>query len=85
MPLSEKTRNLLLAPFAISPILQRFAWPGVLGMLLLGLGVWQQIGWLKLTGLVLVAPILWVYAVLLLGYFPYLFFDGIRRSVRKSR
>ena len=37
MPLSEKSKNILLALFAISPILQRFAWPGIAGFLIFGM------------------------------------------------
>lgn len=85
MPLSEKTRNLLLAPFAISPIMRRFSLPGVVGFLLLAIGLWQQLTWLKVTGILLAAPVIWAYAVLMLVYVPFLLFDSIRRSLSKTK
>jgi len=85
MPLSEKTKNLLLTPFAISPIMRRFSLPGLVGFLLLAIGVWQQLDWLKVTGIILAAPIIWAYAVLMLVYFPFLLFDSIRRSLSKTK
>jgi len=85
MPLSEKTRNILLAPFAISPILQRFAWPGIAGFLIFGIGLWRQLDWLMVIGGILAAPVLWAYAVLLLVYIPYLLFDGVRRSLKRGK
>lgn len=84
MPLSEKTKNILLAPFAISPILQWCAWPGFAGFLILGIGVWQQIDWLMVIGGILGAPVVWAYAVLLFVYVPYLIFDSVRRSLKRT-
>jgi len=77
-----RLRDVLLAPFAISPIISRFAWPGVLGFALFGIGVWQQMTWLKVTGAVLAAPIVWAYAVLLFVYCPILVVEGIRRRMK---
>ena len=85
MPLSEKTKNILLAPFAISPILQRFAWPGIAGFLIFGIGLWRQMDWLMVIGAILAAPVIWAYAVLLLVYFPYLLFDSVRRSLNWNK
>ena len=65
MQLSEKTKNLLMNAIAVSPIMNRFWLPGILGMLLIGVGVWQEIEWLIITGLVLAAPILWCYVVVI--------------------
>ena len=84
MPLSEKTKNLLLAPFAISHIFNRCWLPGLVGFLLFAVGAWQQAVWLQIAGLVLAAPILWVYAVVMFVFFPFAVFDRVRRS-RKSR
>ena len=75
---------MLIAPFAISRIVQRFALPGSAGLLLLALGIWQDIGWAKVAGVILAAPILWAYAVLIFGYVPCLIVDGIRRRLNKS-
>lgn len=85
MPLSDRTKNLLLAPFAISPIMARFSLPGLIGFLLFAVGVWQQTAWLKVTGIILAAPILWAYAVLFFVYCPILLVDGIRRSLNKTK
>ncbi len=72
MPLSENIRNLAESAIAISPIVRRFALPGLVGFLLIGLGWWQQTTWLTIAGLILAAPILWCYVVLALVY-PLLF------------
>ena len=85
MPLSEKTKNILLAPFAISPILQRCAWPGFAGALIFGIGVWLQVDWLMVIGAILAAPVIWAYAVLLFVYVPHLLFDSVRRSLNKNK
>lgn len=85
MALSERTKSLLGALFAISPILRRFALSGLVGLLLFAAGAWQDLDWLKVAGIILAAPVIWAYAVLLLVYFPYLLFDSLRRSFNKSR
>ena len=85
MALSEKTRNHLLALFAISPILQRFAWPGLAGFLIFAIGYWRQLDWLMVVGAILAAPVIWAYAVLLLVYIPYLLFDSIRSSLKRGK
>ena len=85
MALSEKTKNIFLAPFAISPIMQRCWLPGLVGLLLFGVGVQQHVGWLKVAGIILAAPIIWVYAVVMCVYFPFALFDSIRRSLSKTK
>ena len=85
MALADRTKRILLAPFAISPILQRFALPGLAGILFLAIGVWQDLAAAKIIGIILAAPIIWVYAVLIFGYFPYLMFDGIRRRLNRGK
>lgn len=82
MPLSEKTKHILLAPFAISRIMQRCWLPGLIGVLLFALGVWQHVGWRKGTGIVLAAPIIWVYAVVIFAFLPFAVFDHVRRKMR---
>lgn len=74
-------KDVFLAPFAISPIIARFAWPGLIGLLLFGIGVWQQMTWLKVAGAILAAPIVWSYAVLLFVYCPILLIEGIRKGI----
>ena len=82
MPLSEKTKNILFAPFAISHIMQRCWLPGLLGMVLFAVGLWQHVGWLRLTGIILAAPIIWVYAVVIFAFLPFAVFDHVRRKMR---
>jgi hypothetical protein len=84
MLLSEKIKNILLAPFAISRIMKRCWLWGLVGLLLFAVGVWQHVGWLKMAGVVIGAPVIWVYAVLVLIYFPLILFDGIRRTLRNK-
>lgn len=82
MALSEKTRNILFAPFAISHIIQRCWLPGVLGVVLFVVGRWQHIGWLKVAGIILAAPIIWVYALVIFVFLPFAVFDHFRRKMR---
>jgi hypothetical protein len=82
MPLSERTKSILGAPFAISRIMQRCWLPGLLGMLLFAVGLWQHVGWLKVTGVILAAPILWLYLVVIFAFLPLALFDQIRRRMR---
>lgn len=81
MPLSARTKNILAAPLAVSCIMQRCWLPGVVGLLLLALGWWRDIVWLKVAGVVLAGPILWVYAVVIFVLLPFAVFDSIRRKV----
>jgi hypothetical protein len=85
MLLSEKTKNILLAPFAISHIMERCWLPGLAGLLLFAVGVWQDVGWLKITGIVLAAPVIWVYVVVIFVFFPLILFDRVRCSMKKNQ
>ncbi len=80
----EKIKNILLAPFAISHIMQRFWLPGLVGLLLFAVGVWQHTSWLKIVGIVLAAPIIWVYAVVMFIFLPFTLFDGLRRRLKNK-
>jgi hypothetical protein len=80
----EKTKNILLAPFAISRIMKRCWLPGLVGMLLFAVGVWWHVCWLKIVGIVLAAPVIWVYAVLMFVFFPFILFDSVRRSIKNN-
>jgi hypothetical protein len=84
MRLHENTKNLLVAPFAISRIMEQCWLPGVIGLLLFAVGVWQHVGWLKIVGIVLAVPILWVYAVVMLVFFPFILFDSLWRRLRRK-
>ena len=85
MRISDRTRDLLLAPFAISPIIARFALPALIGAVVFGAGVWLQATWPKVIGVVLAAPILWALAVLLFVYFPILLFEAVRSRLNKTK
>lgn len=77
MALSEKTKNRLLMPFAVSRIIRFGALPGVIGMILLGFGIYLQIAILKIIGFVLIIPILWVYFVIMFIYLPFAVVDKL--------
>ena len=85
MALSEKTKSRLLSAIAISPIMRRFALPGLVGLLLIAAGVWRDLVWLTVTGIILAAPVIWAYAVLIFVYIPCLIFDGLRRGINRSK
>ena len=84
MALSSKTKNILLAPFAISHIMERCWLPGLVGFLLLAVGVWQRVTWLKIAGIVLAAPVIWVYTVVIFFFIPFAVFDRVRRSLKNN-
>lgn len=52
----SKAKDVLAAPFAISPIIQRFWLPGAVGIPLAAIGAVQEIHWLTWTGIVLALP-----------------------------
>ena len=82
MRVSERIRKGALAMIAVSPIFRRFSLPGIVGIACIFVGVWQEVTWLTVTGMILAAPVIWAYAVLMCVYFPWLLFDSIRRSFR---
>jgi uncharacterized membrane protein len=84
MLIDEKTRNILLGPFAISHIMERCWLPGLVGVLFFAVGAWRHVGWLKVAGVVLALPVIWVYAVVMFVFFPYILFDSIRRRLRNN-
>ena len=77
MPLSDKAINLLLAPFAISPIIKWCGFPGVIGLLIAAAGLIRDIAWLKVAGAILAAPVIWCSFVLFFIYFPLLILDRL--------
>jgi hypothetical protein len=84
MRLNEKTRNILLAPFAISSIMQRCWVPGLVGLLLFAVGVWQHVAWLKIAGIILTAPVIWVYALVMFVFIPFFLLDRIWRRLKNN-
>lgn len=73
--LSETTKERLMAMIAVSPIFRRFALPGLIGLTCAGLGIWLDISWLWITGLILAVPVLWCYIVIMVVYPVMLLFD----------
>lgn len=47
------------------------ALPGLVGLVMIGIGIHQQIDALKIVGFVLTIPILWVYIVIFFIYIPF--------------
>jgi hypothetical protein len=44
----------------------------------------HRVGWLKIVGIVLAAPVLWCYFVVIFIFLPYLVFDRIRKGSRNA-
>lgn len=82
MPLSEKTKMRLMMPFAILPIMQWGAGPGIVGFILIAIGMVKKIGWLQVAGVILAAPVLWCYCVVAFVYLPCLLLDQVRKGRR---
>jgi hypothetical protein len=53
------------------------ALPGLVGLVIMGIGIYQQIDTLKIVGFVLTIPILWVYIVIMFIYIPFAIFDKL--------
>lgn len=82
MKLPAKMRNRIGSLFAISLIMQRFILPGIVGIVCFSLGLWLHISWLRVLGIVLAAPIIWVYCVIIFVFFPWAIIDSIARRRR---
>jgi predicted RND superfamily exporter protein len=57
--------------------------PGLLGILLAVIGYANKITWVTVIGLVLAAPIIWSYAVVLIVLPPLAVATALRRRLRK--
>jgi hypothetical protein len=75
MMFSEKAKERIWTIFAVSPIMQRFAFPGVFGLAVMGPGIWKDIRWLSIVGLILAAPVLWCYFLIIVVCPIVLLFD----------
>ena len=73
--LSEKMKERVMTMIAVSPIFQRFALPGLIGLTCFGLGIWLGIPWLWIIGLILATPVLWCYLVIMVVYPVILLFE----------
>jgi hypothetical protein len=85
IPRSERIKRALITPFAISPIMKRCAVPSLIGIVVLAIGFIQKIRWLEIVGVILAAPILWVYFVIIFVFMPMLIFGKIRRGRKDTR
>lgn len=68
VPRSERIKRALLMPFAIEPIMKCGAIPGIVGVVVLAVGLFQKIRWLEIVGAVLAAPIFWFFLSLFLYF-----------------
>jgi hypothetical protein len=73
--LSEHAKERLWTMFAVSSILQRFVLPGMFGLAFIGVGIWKDIPWLLIAGLILAAPIVWCYVLIMVVYPIILLFE----------
>ncbi len=53
---------------------------GIIGIFLIGLGVCMKLRWMEIVGIVLAAPIFWVYFTIIFIFLPMLIFGKIRRG-----
>ena len=81
----DSTPYHLLTPFGISPLVKWATFPGIVGLLMVVSGFRLEIGWLKIVGLVLTAPLWSAYFVTIFVLIPVFFFDKIRRVGSRAR
>ncbi len=79
----KKIETIISNLLAISVIMNRFSLPRMLGIIIFTVGIWQRIGWLKIVGVILSLPIIWVYFVLMFVFFPSIIFDRIRQYMKQ--
>jgi len=65
--------------------MKRCAVPSLIGIVVLAIGFIQKIRWLEIVGVILAAPILWVYFVIIFVFMPMLIFGKIRRGRKDTR
>ncbi len=81
----KKIETIVSNLLAISVIMNRFSLPGMLGIILFTVGIWQRIGWIEIVGIILSLPIIWVYFVLIFVFFPSIIFERIRHYMKQRR
>lgn len=64
--------------------MHRFGVPGIVGLTLIGFGIWKNIMWLTFASLVLAAPILWCYLLILLVFPIMLLFEKPQKRYWKE-
>ena len=69
---------------AISCIMQQWLLPGIVGAVLFILGFWLDIECVEIAGLILAAPGLWAYTVIILVLLPIAASKRIQ-EIRKSK
>ena len=67
-----------MTPFGISPLVKWATFPGIVGLWMFGLGFDLKIGWLKILGMVLAAPLLSAYFLTIFVFLPIWLFDKAR-------
>lgn len=82
--LSDTTKERLLSTLVWDRIMRRFGLPGIVGLTLIGFGFWKDTMWLIVTGLILAAPILWCYFLILLVFPLMLLFEKTPKQYWKE-
>ena len=62
---------------AVFYLMERFGPLGLLGILLWAIAGRWQIPWLKVIGIILSLPLMWIYGLILFVYLPFTLFDYI--------
>ncbi|HWF19811.1 MAG TPA: hypothetical protein VG754_11115 [Verrucomicrobiae bacterium] len=65
--------------FAISRIMRRWCLVGFLGVVLIAIGIYKKLLWLKIAGFVLAVPMIWVYFVVLFIFLPAMGLKKLRK------
>jgi hypothetical protein len=81
----QNTENRLLTPFGISPLVKWTTFPGIVGLLMVASGFRLEIGWLKIVGLVLAAPLFSAYFLTIFVFMPIWLFDKFRGAKNTAR
>ena len=85
IPPSQNTKTRLLTPFGISPLVKWATFPGIFGLLMVAFGFRLEIGWLKMVGLVLAAPLCLAYFVYIFVFIPSWLLEKNREARSRAR
>jgi hypothetical protein len=70
MVIDTSKKDAHLMTLAISGVMERWLLPAIVGVVLFVLGFWWDIECVEIAGLVLAAPGLWAYTVIIFVLFP---------------
>ena len=84
MVIDTSKKDAHLMTLAISCIMQQWLLPGIVGAVLFILGFWLDIECVEIAGLILAAPGLWAYTVIILVLLPIAASKRIQ-EIRKSK